>query len=97
MIAGGSGEGMGEIGEGDEDVQTASYKANKSGDTWVAQSVKHLTLDSGLGHDLMVHDTEPQVGIHTDSAEPAWDSLSPCLSAPPHLSLSLFLSLSLSK
>ena len=44
-------------------------------DTWVAQSVKHL--DFGSGHDFMVH------GLQADSVEPAWDSASPSLSAPP--------------
>ena len=28
---------------------------------WVAQSVKHLTLDFGSGHDLLVHEFEPHV------------------------------------
>ena len=46
---------------------------------WVAQLVKHPTLDFGSGHNLMVL---------TDREEPAWDSVSPCLSAPPPLSLS---------
>ena len=30
-----------------------------SGGTWVAQVVKHLTLDFSLCHDLMVHEFEP--------------------------------------
>ena len=33
----------------------------------------------GSGHDLMVHEFEPCTGFHADSAEPAWDSLSPSL------------------
>ena len=56
--------------------------------TWVAQSVKHLTLGVGSGYDLTVREIEPQVGLCTDSLEPAWDSL--------WLSLSLSLSVSLS-
>ena len=48
---------------------------------WVAQSVKYPTLDFGSGHDLTVHETEPCIRLCTDSAEPAWDSLSPFLSA----------------
>ena len=28
------------------------------GDAWVAQSVKHLTLDFSSGHDLMVYEFE---------------------------------------
>ena len=47
---------------------------------WVAQSVKHLTLDFGSGHDLAVRGIEPR-RLCTDSTEPTWDSLP--LSAPP--------------
>ena len=64
------------------------------GGTWVAQSVEYPTLDFGSGHGFMVHGSEPHTGLHTGSAEPAGDSLSPSLSAPPLLSLSLSLSLS---
>ena len=53
----------------------------------MAQLVKHLTLGFGSGHELMVH--EFQSWLDTDSAEPAWDSLSPFLSAPTPLMLSL--------
>ena len=49
---------------------------------WVAQSVRHLTLDPGSGHDLMVGEFEPHVGLHTASTEPAWESLSLLLSLP---------------
>ena len=52
--------------------------------TWVAQLVKHRTLDFGSGHDLMVHEMEPHLGLCTDSMEPALDSLSPAISVPPH-------------
>ena len=45
-----------------------------------AQSVKHLTLDFGSGHDLAVGEIEPQIVLCTHSAEPAWYSLSPSLS-----------------
>ena len=57
--------------------------------TWVVQSVKHLTLSFISGHDLMVHGIEPHVGICADSEEPAWNFLSPSLSASPPCSLSL--------
>ena len=40
-------------------------------------------------HDLMVHEFEPCVGLCADSVEPAWDSLSSSLYAPPLLSPSL--------
>ena len=55
---------------------------------WVAQLVKHPTLDFGSGHDLMVHKFEPHTGLHADSPEPAWDSVSPSLFAPSLLSIS---------
>ena len=55
---------------------------------WVAQPVKHPTLAFGSGHYLMVHEFEPYMGLCADSVEPAWDSVSPSLYAPPLLSLS---------
>ena len=55
----------------------------KARGTWVAQSVKHLTLGFGSGHDLMIRGFEPHIRICADSVEPAWDFLSPSLSAPP--------------
>ena len=69
----------------------------KRGGTWVAQSVKHLNLGVSSGHDLAVREFKPCVGLHTDSAEPAWDFLSPSLSAHPLLRLSISLSLKISK
>ena len=63
-------------------------------------SVKRLTLDFSSGHNLAVCKFKPCVRFHSDSAEPAWDSLSPFLSATPcsfSLSLSLSLSLSINK
>ena len=49
-------------------------------------SVKHPTLDIGSDHDLTVHETEPCVGLRTDSEEPVWDSLPLPLFLPhPHL------------
>ena len=47
----------------------------------MAQSVKCLTLGFSSGHDLMAHELKPCV--ESVSSEPAWDSLSPSLSAPP--------------
>ena len=49
---------------------------------WVAQSVKHPTLDLGSGHDVVVCGIEPHVGPCTDSVGPAWDPLS--LPSPTH-------------
>ena len=51
----------------------------------MAQLVEHLTLGFGSGHDLTVRGFEPHVGLCADSVEPAWDSLSPSLSAPTSL------------
>ena len=45
----------------------------------MAQLVKHLTLEFGMGHDHTVHETELCVRFCIDSAVPAWDSLSPSL------------------
>ena len=63
-------------------------------DTWVSQSVKHLTLGFGSGHDLMVYEFETRIRLCANSTEPAWDSVSPSLSAPSPLTLCLSLSLS---
>ena len=46
----------------------------------MAQSVEHLTLELGSGHDLTVYGFEPHIGLCTDSVEPSWDSLSASLS-----------------
>ena len=48
--------------------------------TWVAQAVKHPALDFSSGHDLMVGEIEPCVGLCADSAKPAWDYFSFSLS-----------------
>ena len=69
------------------------FKNNHVWGAWVAQLVNRLSLDFGSGHDLMVHQMETCVRFCADSmVEPGWDSLlSPSLSAPPLLMLSLFL------
>ena len=59
----------------------------------MAQSFKRETLDFSSGHDLAVQEIKPPISLCTDTAEPAWDSLSP--SAPPPFSL--FLSLKINK
>ena len=58
----------------------------------MAQSVKRPTLGFGSGHDLTVREFDLRVGLCADSWEPAWDSLSLSLSAPPPLALSVSLS-----
>ena len=61
----------------------------------MAQSVERPIPEFCSGHDLLVQGTEPCIGLYAESTEPAWDSLSPSLSAPPpqmhFLSLSLLL------
>ena len=47
----------------------------------MAQSVKLPTLGFGSGYDLKVCEFEPRIGLHAESAEPVWDSVS--LSVPP--------------
>ena len=44
--------------------------------SWVAQSVERPTLGFDSGHDLMVCEFEPHIGLCTDGADPAWDSFS---------------------
>ena len=53
----------------------------------MAQSVNRLTLGFGPGHDPEIHEFEPCIRLHADSAEFACDSVS--------LSLSLAFSVSL--
>ena len=54
--------------------------------TWLAQSDKHATLD------LRVVGSSPVLGsgLAAQSLEPALDSVSPSLSAPPLLALCLY-------
>ena len=54
--------------------------------------VEHLILGFGSGHDLLVHEFEPPMGLCADRVEPARDSLSLSLSLPLSCSLSLSLS-----
>ena len=70
----GGGAGLnGRKGRLSEDRTNYGEKEYKDWGAWVAQSVGQLTLDFGSGHDLTVRRIEPQVGLCTDSAEPAWD------------------------
>ena len=54
----------------------------------MAQWVKCPILDFSLGHDLMVCEFEPHVGLCADGAELGWDPLSFLCLSPAH-SLSL--------
>ena len=65
------------------------FKRQQVRGAWVVQFIKRRTLDFSSGPDLAVCEFEPCVGLCTDSAEPAWDFLSPSLSAPPLHMLSL--------
>ena len=46
-------------------------KISQKQGSWVAQSIKHPTLDFGSGHDLTVRGIEPRVGLCAYSMEPA--------------------------
>ena len=62
-------------------------------DGWVARWVKPLTLDLSSGHDLMVCEFEPHIGLHAEE-----QSLLGILSLPLSLApLPLALCVSLSK
>ena len=54
----------------------------------MAQSVKHRLLVLAQVHDLKVREFKPCIGLCAVMAEPALDSLSPSLSAPPLVFLS---------
>ena len=57
--------------------------------SWVAQSVRHLALDFGLGHHLTAREFKPRVRLCTVSAGlTAWDPLSLPLTRSFSLSLS---------
>ena len=55
----------------------------------MSQSVKHPTLGFGSGHALTAGEFELHIGLCAGRAEPAWDSLSPFLSALLLLMLTL--------
>ena len=62
--------------------------------TWVAQSVKHLTSAQVMISQLVGLSPASGSGLTAGSLEPASDSVSPSLSAPPLLVLCLCLCLS---
>ena len=72
-----------------------ALKMERFGDTWVAQSVKHLTL-AQVVISLFVS-LSPASGsvLIAQSLKTALVSVSPSLSAPPLLALSVCLSVSL--
>ena len=86
----------GQCGNGTNSGGLLSDIANCWWGAWVAQSVKHPTVDFGSGHDLRVsrNQATPSGTVLTVSAMLAWDSLSPL---PPLALLAHCLSLSLSQ
>ena len=64
--------------------QAVVIKSANSTSSWVAQSVKHQTLDFGSGHDLRVVRSSPTSG----SVLTAWSLLGILSLPPPSLSLS---------
>ena len=67
------------------------YYVSKWGN-WVALCWLSVQLLISLRSWSQGCEIEPHVRLHADSAEPAWDSLSPSLSAPPLLTFSLSVS-----
>ena len=61
---------------------------------WASQPVESPTLGFGSGHDLMVREFEPRVGLCADREEPPWDSQSLLLSLCPSPTHALCLALS---
>ena len=61
----------------------------------LTQLVMCPTLDFCSGHDLTIHEFKPLIGLWADSAQTAWDSLSPSFSAPPLLTFSLSLKINI--
>ena len=53
----------------------------------MAQSVKRPTLALAQVMISRFCEFEPHIGLHTDGAEPVWDSLSPSLSVPLPLTI----------
>ena len=72
-------------------------KKRKLWDTWVAQSVKHLTSARVMMWQFLSLSPESGSVLTAESLEPASDYVSPSLSTPPPLVLCLCPSLSLSK
>ena len=50
-------------------ISCREHLLNFSRDIWVAQSVKHPTLDFSSGHDLTVCELELRIGLCADSVE----------------------------
>ena len=60
------------------------FKGSHRGGAWIAQSVKHPTAARVMISQFV--GLSPRLGLCADSAEPAWDSLSPSFSVSLSLS-----------
>ena len=65
-----------------EPIKDNSSNKKEYGVAWVAQSVKHPTLDFSSGHDLTVQELQPHIGLCADSAQSLLGVLSLHLSVP---------------
>ena len=77
-------------------MRTLYFKYSQFRGAWVAQSVKHLTLAQVMISRFVSLSPVSGSVLTAQSLEPASDSVSPSLSAPPPIR-TLSLSLSLSK
>ena len=59
----------------DSNSRQSDYLQKVPEGTLLTELVKPPTLGFSSGHDFMVHGMEPQVGLCTDSAAAAWNSL----------------------
>ena len=69
-------------------IYGSGMRVHRKWGTWVAQPIKHMTLDFDSGHSLRVMRLNPTMGS-TLSKESIWDSLPLCLSLPGSLALLL--------
>ena len=77
-------------------IPRTELKMEGNGGAWVAQSVERLTLAQVMISQFVGSGPASSSVLTAQSLEPASDSVSPPLSAPPLLALFLSLSLSLS-
>ena len=76
------------VGQVSDSFVLVAYQIWSLWGAWVAQLVKRPALGFSSGGDRATCEFEPHSGLFADSPEPAWDSLSPSLSASPPLSVS---------
>ena len=61
-----------------EQIKKTQILGGSAGWAWAG----HWTLDFASDHELTIDGFESHIGLHADSEEPAWDSLSVSLSLP---------------